>query len=68
MSLSGPRFPARGGKTPEPRYSFLFVIPVQTSKVNGIAEDLTWEAFRETLIEQAEQGVDCKFASGRYFP
>eukprot|EP00593_Proboscia_inermis_P005659 CAMPEP_0171322054 /NCGR_PEP_ID=MMETSP0816-20121228/114720_1 /TAXON_ID=420281 /ORGANISM="Proboscia inermis, Strain CCAP1064/1" /LENGTH=647 /DNA_ID=CAMNT_0011820439 /DNA_START=49 /DNA_END=1992 /DNA_ORIENTATION=- len=27
-------------------------------KVNGIAEDLTWEAFRETLIEQAEQGVD----------
>lgn len=29
-------------------------------KVNGIAEDLTWEAFRETLIEQAEQGVDCE--------
>lgn len=29
-------------------------------KVDGIAEDLTWEAFRETLIEQAEQGVDCK--------
>ena len=28
--------------------------------VDGIAEDLTWEAFRETLIEQAEQGVDCK--------
>ncbi|EBD9558661.1 phosphomethylpyrimidine synthase ThiC [Salmonella enterica] len=27
-------------------------------KVNGIAEDLTWEAFRETLLEQAEQGVD----------
>ncbi|CAI5985670.1 unnamed protein product [Closterium sp. NIES-64] len=27
-------------------------------KVNGIAEDLTWEIFRETLIEQAEQGVD----------
>ncbi len=27
-------------------------------KVNGIAEDLTWEAFRDTLIEQAEQGVD----------
>lgn len=27
-------------------------------KVNGIAENLTWEAFRETLIEQAEQGVD----------
>lgn len=24
----------------------------------GIAEDLTWEVFRETLIEQAEQGVD----------
>lgn len=27
-------------------------------KVRGIAEDLTWEIFRETLIEQAEQGVD----------
>ena len=27
-------------------------------KVNGIAEDLTWEMFRDTLIEQAEQGVD----------
>ncbi|OOE63987.1 phosphomethylpyrimidine synthase ThiC [Salinivibrio sp. IB282] len=27
-------------------------------KVNGIAEDLTWEVMRDTLIEQAEQGVD----------
>lgn len=27
-------------------------------KVNGRAEDLTWEVFRDTLIEQAEQGVD----------
>ena len=27
-------------------------------KVNGIAEDLTWGVFRDTLIEQAEQGVD----------
>ncbi len=27
-------------------------------KVNGVAEDLTWEMFRDTLIEQAEQGVD----------
>ncbi|WP_261389207.1 phosphomethylpyrimidine synthase ThiC [Ferrimonas balearica] len=27
-------------------------------KVNGIAEDLTWDVFRDTLIEQAEQGVD----------
>ena len=26
-------------------------------KVNGIAENLTWEIFRDTLIEQAEQGV-----------
>ncbi|MNK02232.1 Phosphomethylpyrimidine synthase [compost metagenome] len=26
-------------------------------KVNGVAEDLTWEIFRDTLIEQAEQGV-----------
>jgi phosphomethylpyrimidine synthase len=27
-------------------------------KVNGVAENLTWEIFRDTLIEQAEQGVD----------
>lgn len=27
-------------------------------KVNGVAEALTWEIFRDTLIEQAEQGVD----------
>jgi phosphomethylpyrimidine synthase len=27
-------------------------------KVKGIAEDLTWEVYRDTLIEQAEQGVD----------
>ncbi|MEC8678712.1 MAG: phosphomethylpyrimidine synthase ThiC [Candidatus Margulisiibacteriota bacterium] len=27
-------------------------------KVNGVVEDLTWEIFRDTLIEQAEQGVD----------
>ena len=27
-------------------------------KVDGIAEDLTWEIFRDTLIEQGEQGVD----------
>lgn len=27
-------------------------------KVNGIAEDLNWEIFRDTLLEQAEQGVD----------
>ncbi|MEY4256656.1 MAG: hypothetical protein RLZZ141_1883, partial [Pseudomonadota bacterium] len=27
-------------------------------KVNGVAEDLTWEVFKDTLIEQAEQGVD----------
>ena len=26
--------------------------------VGGVAEDLTWEAYRDTLIEQAEQGVD----------
>lgn len=25
-------------------------------KVNGVAEDLNWEIFRDTLIEQAEQG------------
>ncbi|MBU2965158.1 phosphomethylpyrimidine synthase ThiC [Amphritea sp. 2_MG-2023] len=27
-------------------------------KVSGVAEDLNWEVFRDTLIEQAEQGVD----------
>ncbi len=27
-------------------------------KVDGVAEELTWEMFRDTLIEQAEQGVD----------
>lgn len=27
-------------------------------KVNGVAEDLTWAVYRDTLIEQAEQGVD----------
>ncbi|MBS0577293.1 MAG: phosphomethylpyrimidine synthase ThiC [Proteobacteria bacterium] len=27
-------------------------------KVDGIAEDLTWDIFRDTLVEQAEQGVD----------
>jgi phosphomethylpyrimidine synthase len=27
-------------------------------KVNGVAEDLSWEVYRDTLIEQAEQGVD----------
>ena len=27
-------------------------------KVNGVAEDLNWQVFRDTLIEQAEQGVD----------
>ena len=27
-------------------------------KVNGVAEDLTWDVFKATLIEQAEQGVD----------
>ncbi|WP_163538757.1 phosphomethylpyrimidine synthase ThiC [Gracilibacillus sp. YIM 98692] len=27
-------------------------------KVHGVAEDLTWEVYRDTLIEQAEQGVD----------
>ena len=27
-------------------------------KVNGVAQDLSWEVYRDTLIEQAEQGVD----------
>jgi phosphomethylpyrimidine synthase len=34
-------------------------VPIyQALEVGGIAEDLTWEIFRDTLIEQAEQGVD----------
>ena len=41
-------------------------------KVNGKAEDLTWEIFRDTLIEQAEQGVDYftvhSFVLLRYVP
>ena len=27
-------------------------------KVNGVVEDLNWEIYRDTLIEQCEQGVD----------
>ncbi len=27
-------------------------------KVNGVAEDLSWDVFRDTIVEQAEQGVD----------
>ena len=27
-------------------------------KVDGVIEELTWEIYRDTLIEQAEQGVD----------
>ena len=38
--------------------SVLLPIYQALEKVNGIAEDLTWEAFRDTLLEQAEQGVD----------
>lgn len=34
---------------------FLFIKPW---KVNGKVEDLSWEIYRDTLIEQAEQGVD----------
>ncbi|GAK01249.1 LOW QUALITY PROTEIN: thiamin biosynthesis protein ThiC [Geomicrobium sp. JCM 19055] len=41
------------------------VVPVGTvpiyqalEKVNGVAQDLTWDVYRDTLIEQAEQGVD----------
>jgi phosphomethylpyrimidine synthase len=33
-------------------------VPITSSrKVNGVAEDLTWEIYRDTLIEQTEQGV-----------
>ena len=33
-------------------------LPSALEKVGGKAEELTWEIFRDTLIEQAEQGVD----------
>ena len=34
-------------------------VPIyRLEKVGGIAEDLTWEIFKDTLIEQAQQGVD----------
>jgi len=35
-------------------------------KVGGVAEDLTWEVYRDTLIEQCEQGVDYFTVSGTY--
>ncbi len=38
--------------------SFGAAIPELITKVDGKAEDLTWEIYRDTLIEQAEQGVD----------
>ena len=34
-------------------------------KCGGVAEDLTWELFRDTLIEQAEQGVRLLYHSTR---
>ena len=34
------------------------ITPEMVEKVGGIAEELSWEIFRDTLIEQAEQGVD----------
>lgn len=38
-------------------------------KVGGVAEDLTWAIFRDTLIEQAEQGVDyCTIHAGLRLP
>ena len=33
-------------------------------KVNGKVEDLTWELYRDTLIEQCEQGVDMRASAG----
>jgi thiamine biosynthesis protein ThiC len=36
----------------------IYALKIGCKKVNGKAEDLTWEIFRDTLIEQAEQGVD----------
>src|SRR5207253_11098770 len=35
-------------------------------KVGGVAEELSWEVFRDTLIEQAEQGVDTSPSTPAY--
>ncbi len=43
-----------------PQFAPVGTVPIYQAleKVDGIAENLTWEIFRDTLIEQAEQGVD----------
>ena len=57
--------PAATSTTPANGSSATAPVPIGTvpiyqalEKVGGVAEDLTWEIFRDTLIEQAEQGVD----------
>ena len=57
--------PAATSTTPANGSSATRPVPIGTvpiyqalEKVGGVAEDLTWEIYRDTLIEQAEQGVD----------
>ena len=61
----GPFHRAATSTTPANGSSATSPVPIGTvpiyqalEKVGGVAEDLTWEVFRDTLIEQAEQGVD----------
>lgn len=49
-----PEFPIRNAPVPIGTVRFYQALEM----VGGIAEDLTWEVFRDTLIEQAEQGGD----------
>jgi phosphomethylpyrimidine synthase len=50
--------PANGSSATRPCPIGTVPIYQALEKVGGIAEDLTWEIYRDTLIEQAEQGVD----------
>ena len=50
--------PASGSSATRPCPIGTVPIYQALEKVGGVAEDLTWEVYRDTLIEQAEQGVD----------
>ena len=43
---------------PVPGVGVLYLFIRHLKKVNGVVEDLSWEIYRDTLIEQCEQGVD----------
>ncbi|MFN7231908.1 MAG: phosphomethylpyrimidine synthase ThiC, partial [Brevundimonas sp.] len=59
LSTGRPRHHLRDGiRRPPPQPLGTEPLDQAREKVGGVAEDLTWEVFRDTLIEQAEQGVD----------